>query len=161
MRPDQRFPDEQRLDRRAALGIRAGLALMSEAMVTSPAGVVVVLDVDRMGRFNDRFGAGAGDLLLDRVELALRRSVAGRGGATSFAGDQFLVVVPGTPEPGRLVRELRSVVHGVRVGRGRVTASAGCCSWSGTAPRALALLSGASRSLERAKGGRSFLAPRP
>lgn len=148
--PPPAGPDAVAPHRRADTGIRNAGRLLAAA-TKHTAGTVLVLDIDGMGAVNRRWGTDLGDQLLAAVDTALRRAVVGRGGATAFGGDQFLVVVTGRHRPAAVVRELRRTVHRVRIGRARVTASAGCCSWVGTSPSAGALLAAAAASLARAK----------
>jgi diguanylate cyclase (GGDEF)-like protein len=144
-------PAEVVLYRRAAAGMREGRRLLLEAVAASPAGLVVLLDLDGMGRINHRFGTAVGDRLLAGIEAALQEVAAGRGGATHLGGDQFLAVVTGGQEPDRVVGELRAACRRTRVRSARVTASAGACGWSEDGARPHELLSAAAQALERAK----------
>jgi diguanylate cyclase (GGDEF)-like protein len=115
------------------------------------AGTVVLLDVDGMGGVNRRFGTEVGDLLLARIEAALRDAVTGRGGVACYGGDQFLAVLTGRHRSPAAARDLRRAVRAVRVGRVSVRASLGTCTWSGERPPAGVLLTAAAGSLDRAK----------
>lgn len=144
-------PAEVVLYRRAAAGMREGRRLLLEAVAASPTGLVVLLDLDGMGRINHRFGTAVGDRLLAGIDAALREVAAGRGGAAHLGGDRFLAVVMGHHEPGPVARDLLAACRRTRVRSARVTASAGACGWSEDGPGPHELLSAAAQALEQAK----------
>src|SRR5688572_29461042 len=109
-------PDESVLYRRAVTGMSEGRRLRFGAVASSRTGLVVLLDLDNMGKVNRRFGTGVGGRLLARIESALQRSVGGRGGAAHLGGDQFLVVVSSTKDPDFVVRNLLTAVKRTHVG---------------------------------------------
>ena len=51
-----------------------------------------IFDLDGFKSYNDSFGHGAGDLLLQRLGLALAATVEGHGGAYRLGGDEFCVL---------------------------------------------------------------------
>lgn len=144
-------PAESVLYRRAAAGMGAGRRLLLEAVAASPTGLVVLLDLDDMGRINRRFGTRVGDRLLARIDAALQAVAAGRGGAVHLGGDQFLVVVTDCQEPDAVVRELLTACRRTRVRLARVSASAGTCTWSEARAQPHELVSAAALALEQAK----------
>ncbi|MFV0457346.1 MAG: putative bifunctional diguanylate cyclase/phosphodiesterase [Actinomycetales bacterium] len=60
---------------------------------------VVTLDLDHFKDVNDLLGHTTGDKLLKQVAVALRTTIEGTGSeAFRMGGDEFTVVVPGSPE---------------------------------------------------------------
>ncbi len=57
----------------------------------------VMLDIDHFKRFNDSFGHEAGDLVLQEVASALRRSTRGSDVASRYGGEEFLLLLPECP----------------------------------------------------------------
>lgn len=124
---------------------QAEAALRLAAMVTAPlfgqekTGLVVVVDIAGMGRVNARHGVPAGDRLLCAIEASLQRRLGGEGRAVRLAGDQFLVVVPGTPSIEQVVHTVLLAVTTTRVaGRMhlpvKVGAHIGVATWNEQVP---------------------------
>ncbi len=61
---------------------------------------VMVLDLDGFKAYNDRFGHGSGDALLERLSQALATRLRGRGHAYRLGGDEFCVLLDGTARVG-------------------------------------------------------------
>lgn len=61
---------------------------------------IVLLDVDRFGVVNERFGRAAGDHLLRDVADRLAADVRGADTVGRWQTDQFLALLPSTPEEG-------------------------------------------------------------
>lgn len=78
---------------------------------------LLMLDVDRFKAFNDKHGHQAGDEVLKTVARAIQGSVRASDLAARFGGEEFAVVLPGTPlEGARMVAErIRTAVAGVRL----------------------------------------------
>lgn len=70
---------------------------------------VAVLDVDHFKRFNDTLGHAAGDEALRIVGEEIARGVRGGDIAVRYGGEEFLVIMPGTPLAGA-----RTVVERIR-----------------------------------------------
>jgi two-component system cell cycle response regulator len=60
--------------------------------------VFVIFDLDGFKSYNDSFGHPAGDLLLQRLGLALAGAAQPQGTAFRLGGDEFCVLVPGGAE---------------------------------------------------------------
>lgn len=101
--------------------LRAERAMAHAADVVGPAlarathGVVVVLDIEAMGRLNARYGLGVGDNVLADVEAALQQGFGGVGFAVRLPGDQFVVVLPDWTSTDDAARSARAAVARVRL----------------------------------------------
>jgi two-component system cell cycle response regulator len=85
--------DEARTDALTGLGNRRALFDDLERALAAPDGVVLALyDLDGFKLYNDSFGHGAGDALLERVGANLRAAVGDRGRAYRMGGDEFCVL---------------------------------------------------------------------
>ncbi|WP_290887047.1 diguanylate cyclase [Arenimonas sp.] len=71
--------------------------------------VVAVLDIDHFKRINDTLGHSAGDAVLRIVGEEIGRAVRGGDIAVRYGGEEFLVIMPGTPLAGA-----RTVVERIR-----------------------------------------------
>ncbi|MBL8093017.1 MAG: GGDEF domain-containing protein [Anaerolineales bacterium] len=63
---------------------------------------VLVFDIDHFKRINDTYGHGAGDSVLRAIADVCRRSVRATDLAARVGGEEFVVVMPGTPLEGAL-----------------------------------------------------------
>lgn len=94
-----RYALRQAVEREVARARRYGL----------PCGVIIV-EIDRFKRFNDRFGHLHGDEVLRRVAATLRGSCRAADLPARFGGDEFVVVLPqtGKGEAARVAERIRS-----------------------------------------------------
>lgn len=100
---------------------------------------LVLLDVDHFKKVNDTYGHAAGDEVLKAVAARLRDLVRDQDGVVRWSGEEFVLVLPGTPPEGLPVVVAKAlhapgrepVMHdGVAIS---VRASAGaiaCPAWS-------------------------------
>ncbi len=89
---------------------------------------VILFDIDRFKRINDRFGHEAGDRVLQRVSKIAEASLRGRDLLGRWGGEEFLIVLPGMetePAVGVAERIRRVLDAQATVGTPRATASFG------------------------------------
>ena len=96
---------------------------------------LILLDVDHFKRINDTHGHAAGDEVLKTVAARLRGLVRGQDAVVRWGGEEFVLVLPGTPPEGLPVLAAKAlealgrepvVHHGVEI---PVRASAGAIAW--------------------------------
>ena len=132
---------------------------------------VILLDIDRFGDFNRRFGIEAGDVLLRLIAQAITHGVGEIGDtrvttnlAARFGGEEFVVMLAeddstdGPPQPSdalRLAEQLRKTVAGTTHEGAGVTVSVGVASMPGDGSSADQLLDAADAALSVAieRGG--------
>jgi diguanylate cyclase (GGDEF)-like protein len=125
----------------------AGRAALHEALAAAlrsgPRGVVVLLDVDNFGYFNERHGHRGGDELLSAIGARLREAFPAAGCLARVGGDQFMAFLPSLalaeamPLAQRCVEAMRKPLA-VAGGTEIVTVSAGVATLDGQADRAVA-----------------------
>lgn len=118
---------------------------------------LIVLDLDRFKAFNDRHGHDAGNRLLAAVGDAIRANCRASDIAARFGGEEFALIVHGTPDEALEAAErIRLAVAGVTVlvaGGERVgtTVSAGVAGFEGPDDDASRLLDRADKALYHSK----------
>jgi diguanylate cyclase (GGDEF)-like protein len=65
---------------------------------------VLMLDLDHFKRFNDTHGHEAGDLMLQSTAEALRTSVRAEDMVCRYGGEEFTIILPGSPREAALER---------------------------------------------------------
>jgi diguanylate cyclase (GGDEF)-like protein len=119
---------------------------------------LMMLDIDRFKRYNDRFGHQAGDEALRRVAQALSREVRSVDFVARYGGEEFVVIMPGadTPAAAAVAERVRRAVEskGIRSpGGGPLTVSIGVAVYPDLAPDEAGLVSAADAALYAAKDG--------
>ena len=84
-----------------------------ESATTGAPLALLMLDVDNFKRINDREGHGVGDQLLKQIAKALVHHTRAQDYVARFAGDEFIILLPGTDATGAagLIETLNSVLH--------------------------------------------------
>ncbi len=118
---------------------------------------LVILDVDNFKALNDTHGHQAGDALLRRLAEVLCRETRASDAACRYGGEEFVVVLPGTPLATAQDRaeQWRAAFAGLpETIRTTVSVGVACCVPTATTPldqQAAALLRAADRALYAAK----------
>ncbi len=122
---------------------------------------VIMIDVDRFKKYNDRYGHITGDVCLQEIARALRAGIRRpRDILARYGGEEFVVLLPETDRPGavrvaeQLIESVRALnlPHAASAGIGRVSISAGVAEArpeAGANPSGL--LNAADEALYRAK----------
>jgi diguanylate cyclase (GGDEF)-like protein len=111
-------------------------------------------DLDGFKAYNDNFGHGAGDVLLDRLARRLAATTAGRGTAYRLGGDEFCVLLDATAARGDVVIEACAAALAEQGEGFDVTASYGVVSIPDEAASATHALQLADQRMYRAKEDR-------
>ena len=137
--------------------IKAELAALASAARRQRTSLgVLLVDVDRFKRINDRLSHEAGDTALRTVAHRIRHIVRAEDVVGRWGGDEFVVLLPSTDLNAavilghRLRREVARSAAGVAPAR-PVTVSVGCAAAFG--PEESALIGSADAALRRAKAG--------
>lgn len=88
----------------------------------SHAVALIIADVDRLKRINDRFGHPAGDAALRRLGALIRRQTRGSDLGIRFGGDEFAIFIHGRSAPNAplLAERIRAAAANLRLpGRAR------------------------------------------
>ncbi|HKJ92372.1 MAG TPA: diguanylate cyclase, partial [Longimicrobiales bacterium] len=114
---------------------------------------VVLFDLDRFKRVNDRFGHGAGDEVLARFGAILRETTREMDLAGRFGGEEFLSVLNGQDVQGaiRYGERVLEKLRGTAFAWGRLTVSAGVATYEPGMASADVLVAAADQALYRAK----------
>lgn len=116
---------------------------------------LLMVDVDDFKPYNDAFGHPAGDQILSRLALLLKRSVRRVDVVARYGGEEFAIIAPESRlEDIRLLAErCRKTVEGASWTHRRVTVSIGVASWAPGDQDTSTLVEAADRALYRAKNG--------
>lgn len=122
---------EAKRDALTGLLNRSGLeklrgAQLSAEWLASGTYAVAVLDLDHFKRVNDQHGHAAGDAALKLVAEEIRRGIRGGDIAVRYGGEEFLVLMPGTPMAGAM-----TVIERIRQSVAARTDLAGTLTLSG------------------------------
>jgi diguanylate cyclase (GGDEF)-like protein len=99
---------------------------------------ILTVDIDHFKAANDRFGHDGGDVVLRVVAERMRADLRADDVIGRWGGEEFVVVLPMTPESGSLIaaERLRAAVAASPISLGQagtvdVTVSVGCASAAG------------------------------
>jgi diguanylate cyclase (GGDEF)-like protein len=115
---------------------------------------LIMMDLDRFKRINDRAGHDIGDVALRIVAESLRAELRAVDSAARFGGDEFAVILPQAGADGALVvaERLRKRIAGTEVpGFGFITASFGLATFPDHASSRDTLVVAADRALYNSK----------
>jgi diguanylate cyclase (GGDEF)-like protein len=115
---------------------------------------LIMMDLDRFKRINDRAGHDIGDVALRIVAESLRAELRAVDSAARFGGDEFAVILPQAGAEGALVvaERLRKRIAGTEVpGFGLITASFGLATFPAHASSRDTLVVAADRALYNSK----------
>ena len=112
-------------------------ALLGKSSARNPQAKVsfILLDVDFFKKVNDVYGHGAGDAVLVEVSKRLQTVIREQDALVRWGGEEFVLVLPGTPADGLSVvvdRVLAAIGNAPIEADGQtipVTVSAGCVAW--------------------------------
>ena len=122
-----RLASEAEIDSLTGLLNRRGFdrAVDTALAETSPGSLlaVVLIDVDRFGSINDRFGYRVGNLVLQQISAELRRRAPSGAVLAHYGGDEFAVLLTGAGEAQAIeaAERIRTAMN--------VDCSAGVTSW--------------------------------
>ena len=131
----------------------AGEAELSRSAREGSAFSLVVLDLDHFKEINDSHGHPFGDQVLVAVAKALRSAVRAHDIVGRMGGEEFVLLLPGTPgEQAHTVAErARMLIADIELPEGRLSSSAGVAVSDGGHRAFEELLAAADRALYRAK----------
>lgn len=96
---------------------------------------LIALDIDLFKNINDTYGHSVGDVVLVEIAIRLQELLREKDAVIRWGGEEFVLLLPGTPPEGLLVvtERLLQAIGGRPVDASGtsipVTASAGCVTW--------------------------------
>lgn len=80
---------------------------------------LLVLDIDHFKRVNDNYGHAVGDVVIRHVADTMRKCIRGEDVAVRYGGEEFMVLLPGTPLDGALkvAETIRTRIAALRLTR--------------------------------------------
>jgi diguanylate cyclase (GGDEF)-like protein len=125
---------------------------------------LLMVDIDRLQVFNDRFGHQQGNRVLTAVADALRRSTRSRDWVARYGGDEFVVLLPGSDDAvaeavsNRIAQNVYNITLSFDRSMQRVSVSLGRAVYPDSGTTVQALLNFANRAMHRDKAFRQRVA---
>ncbi len=117
---------------------------------------LILLDLDRLKKINDTYGHPVGDAVLRHIGATLKAVVRNVDICSRYGGEEFVVILPYTDQPGALLaaERLRAAISARPFAPvGRITASFGLSTFPSLAGSTAALIEQADRAMYVAKNG--------
>jgi diguanylate cyclase (GGDEF)-like protein len=126
---------------------------------------IIMVDIDRFKKLNDRYGHEVGNIVLRSLTRTIRRCVRDVDVLARYGGEEFVVILPQTPqiEAHRIGERIREQVEATNIDAGstgivNITVSVGVSSYPENGKSEEDLVSVADQALYRAKGsGRNLV----
>ena len=131
--------------------------ILDDWLTSGREGALIVIDLDQLSRINDAFGHSAGDIMLRRAAIRLRRLLRDDDALGRLGGDQFGVLIAQGRDPQKAetitARLLERLARPVQIELNDVvtTASAGICQLGSDGGDSATLLRNADAALHQAK----------
>jgi len=114
---------------------------------------LMLVDVDRFGLYNDRFGHEQGDRMLQAIATLLRERFRSSDVACRLSGERFALVMPESDAGDARARaeSLRAAVSGLTPAETRLSVSVGVAGYPGDGDHPEALVAAADAAIQRAR----------
>jgi diguanylate cyclase (GGDEF)-like protein len=125
---------------------------------------MIMMDLDDLKVINDTHGHPGGDVVLQRVADAIRRTIRRLDLPTRYGGDEFLVLLPETSlgDAEKVARRISTEVGTIRAGQLAVSVSVGVVEWGSGHRSSQEFLTAADQALYQAKrDGRGAIVVQP
>ena len=138
----QAVTDRAETDAVTGLANRGALNERLEALVANPAAqpcALVMIDLDGLKDYNDRYGHPAGDTALKAIGAAISSAVRERDQAFRYGGDEFSVLLPRTDlaKGGIVAERIRQTIENLDSGFPTASLGVACTSGRVATPRML------------------------
>jgi diguanylate cyclase (GGDEF)-like protein len=118
---------------------------------------VIMIDSDNLKQINDKHGHESGNRLLQHLVRSIREQLRGSDIMARFGGDEFILLLPETPNKGavelaeRIRRSIETSRFDVRSGDANITVSLGVASYPEDGGNLDVILDKADKAMYRAK----------
>jgi diguanylate cyclase (GGDEF)-like protein/PAS domain S-box-containing protein len=117
---------------------------------------VIMMDLDQFKQYNDTYGHSAGDELLSALGGLVKSQIRGEDIACRYGGEEFLLILPGTPmevtlERAEILRQAVKEIHLSYRSLKPITLSLGVAAYPDHGDTGLVIIQAADGALYRAK----------